>query len=108
MRKGAAGRLSGCGLKAGMPDILVFHDGITVGIELKAPGGILSPIQRSMFNSLRTANIPVHVCYSIDDVHHALSLFHFPMRPYNYGYPLGHKKAEARNAPQPNAGATQT
>ena len=30
-----AGKLKACGLKAGMPDLLVWYEGRTVGIELK-------------------------------------------------------------------------
>ena len=39
------GRLKACGLKTGMPDILVFNAGKTIGIELKRPGGRLSKAQ---------------------------------------------------------------
>ena len=105
MRKGAAGRLKGCGLKAGMPDILVFCTGITVGIELKTEDGTVSTEQRKTFDALREAQIPVHICYSIDDVYKILSdIFGFPMRPYNYGYPLGHKNTETGCASQPDEG----
>ncbi|HEX8837694.1 MAG TPA: VRR-NUC domain-containing protein [Candidatus Acidoferrum sp.] len=84
MRSGAAGRLKGCGLRAGMPDILVFHNGFTVGLELKAANGTLSRPQQDMFAKLRNAGVLVHICRSIEDVYKALSVcHHIPMRKFN-------------------------
>jgi hypothetical protein len=101
MRKGAAGRLHGAGLKAGMPDAFVFHNGRTIGIELKTPSGKVSPVQFDMFEKLRLAGVPVHVCRSVDEVHEALAAHKIPMRKFS----LGHPQAKARRTPQPDAGA---
>lgn len=84
MRTGAAGRLKGCGLRAGMPDILVFHNGFTVGLELKTVNGTISRPQQDMFARLRNAGVLVHICRSIEDVYQALSIcHHVPMRKFN-------------------------
>ena len=85
MRPGAAGRLRGCGLKAGMPDILVFYNGSTLGIELKALGGKPTPVQRDMLGKLYTAGVKVHVAHSIDDVHAHLVNHGIPLRKSSYG-----------------------
>lgn len=84
MRTGAAGRLKACGLKAGMPDILVFHDTRTFGIELKTLMGKLSAAQIEMSDRLAKAGIWVHVCHSIDDVHETLVAQRIPLRKFSY------------------------
>lgn len=66
--KGTAGRLHASGLKAGFPDILIFHDGRCIGIELKVPAGRLSAIQQSMFHALANAGVRVYVARSAEDV----------------------------------------
>jgi hypothetical protein len=104
MRKGAAGRLRGAGLKAGMPDILVFYDGRTIGIELKTPSGKVSSVQFDMIEKLRLAGIPVHVCRNIDRVHAALIAHQIPIRKFS----LGHTQTKARRAPQPDASPPAT
>jgi hypothetical protein len=79
--KGAtAGRLKKSGLKAGMPDILVFYRGKCVGIELKVNGASPSSVQRTMFAQLQAAGVPVYVCGSISDVIEALNRCRIPFR----------------------------
>ena len=105
LRKGAAGRLKGCGLKAGMPDILVFYNGFTVGIELKTPKGKSSDDQIAMAHKLNKAGVVVHVCRSVDEVREVLSDIHqIPMRKHEFG----NTQAKGRRPPQPNAGAPAT
>jgi hypothetical protein len=104
MRKGAAGRLRGCGLKAGMPDIFVFHDKRTIGIELKTPSGKISAVQLDMSVKLNLAGVPVHACRSIDDVHRVLAYHQIPMRGFNLGY----TQTKARRTPQPDASTAAT
>lgn len=84
MRKGAAGRLKGCGLQAGMPDILIFYGGFTIGIELKAKTK-QSPVQLDMFNRLQMAGVPVSIARSVDDVEKTLRTYKIPMRKFSYG-----------------------
>ena len=102
MRPGAAGRLKACGLKEGMPDILVFHDRRTFGIELKTEKGIVSPAQLSTFNLLEAAGIPVKIARSVDDVACFLLERCIPMRKVRYGY----KTSASRRSPQPAQGAS--
>lgn len=83
MKKGAAGRLKGCGLKAGMPDLFVFHNGGTIGIELKTQTEP-SPAQREIFKQLRAAGVSVFVARSIDDVTQILRAHSIPMRKFSY------------------------
>ena len=83
MRPGAAGRLKGCGLRAGMPDILVFHDGYTIGIELKVKTKP-SAEQLDTFNKLRAAGVVVFIAYSVEDVEKILNIYKIPMRKFSY------------------------
>lgn len=66
--KAIAGRLHAAGLKAGFPDILVFHGGRVVGIELKIENGVVSKNQTKMFLQLYEAGVRVYICKSTDDV----------------------------------------
>jgi hypothetical protein len=63
-----AQRLKKSGLKAGMPDIMVFFGGGCIGIELKTNSNRLSPAQEETFDKLIDAGVYMHVCRSIDDV----------------------------------------
>lgn len=102
MRTGAAGRLKACGLKAGMPDILVFYNSFTIGIELKA-GAKVSPEQCAMFNKLHAAGVSVSVARSIDDVERTLRTYKIPMRKFNYAQDF--KTPEGRRPQEPPQGA---
>lgn len=66
--KATAGRLHGAGLKAGFPDILVFYNSFTTGVELKAERGLVSKDQVKMFKRLYEAGVPVYICRNTDDV----------------------------------------
>ena len=104
MRVGAAGRLKACGLKAGMPDILIFHDSFTLGIELKARTKP-TPVQINMMNKLRLAGVPVVIATSIDDVERTLRTYKIPMRKISYGASL--TQTEVRRPQEPAQGAAQ-
>jgi hypothetical protein len=66
--------LRGMGLKAGVPDILVFAPtGISnasqvVGIELKAPKGAISTAQYDTHVDLEKAGVRCLIARSVDDV----------------------------------------
>jgi hypothetical protein len=79
--KATAGRLRAAGLAPGMPDLMVFHRGCAIGIELKAPGGgHLTAVQRTMHERLRAAGVPVYTCRSLDEVIAALEREGVPLR----------------------------
>jgi hypothetical protein len=75
-----AGRLRSCGLKPGMPDIMIFHRGHCLGLELKARKGRVSAAQKEMHEKLRRAGVPVIVCTSLDWVKWNLQRLAIPMR----------------------------
>lgn len=87
MKTGAAGRLKGCGLKAGMPDILIFYNSFTLAIELKTDKGKVSPAQEEMHNLLRRAGVAVCIDRSVEDVEETLRTYGIPMRKLSYGPP---------------------
>ena len=80
LTRATAGRLKGAGLKRGMPDILVFYNGFTLGLELKAWNGELTKVQEEMHVKLLDAGVPVVVCSALDHVIEALQNRGIPLR----------------------------
>jgi predicted peroxiredoxin len=78
--KATAGRLHGSGLKAGMPDILIFFNGRAIGIELKTETGKLSKDQINMAARLSDAGVRVYLCRNTDDVIGVLEEMSLPHR----------------------------
>lgn len=74
------GRAKAMGLKAGIPDYLFWHNGRSIGIELKRQNGVLSDVQKEMHKNLRAAGMPVYVCRTPEEVIQALDIEGFPMR----------------------------
>jgi hypothetical protein len=86
MSKARAGMLRGCGLKAGMPDIMAFYAGQTICFELKRPRskgvtrGRLSNDQITTIDKLCNAGIPVYVCSDVLEIEAKLRLLGWPLR----------------------------
>jgi hypothetical protein len=72
--KSEAGRLKAEGVKAGVPDITVVHDGMYYGLEVKKPStmtpkGYLSKAQKNMIKIIEdVGGGSVKVVYSVADV----------------------------------------
>jgi hypothetical protein len=75
-----AGWLKRCGLKEGVPDILIFFHGRTLAIELKVGNNKQSPAQRHMQHLLDGAGVPVRICRSVDGVWATINSFEY-LRP---------------------------
>jgi Holliday junction resolvase len=63
--------------KAGVPDIIACLNGRFVGIEVKRPGGIVSPLQQYNIDEIHRSGGVAFVAYSVEDVReqfHALRL----------------------------------
>jgi hypothetical protein len=58
--------LSGLGVTAGVPDILLWHDGKAFALELKAEAGRVSQSQADMLDRLGKAGVTTAVCHGID------------------------------------------
>jgi len=67
-----AARMSGLGLRAGVPDLCVVHRGRAVFIELKAKRGVVSAAQREMQRRLIYAGAAVCLCRSVAEVEASL------------------------------------
>lgn len=84
-----AGLLKACGLKRGMPDILVF-DRISsigphlIGIELKRPSkrNNTSDEQELMHSKLKIVGVPVYVCWTVEMVIEVLDRENINRRPH--------------------------
>jgi hypothetical protein len=57
----------GLGVTPGVPDLLAVHRGRTFGLEIKAPGGRLSAVQRSVHAALCAAGADVATAWSLDE-----------------------------------------
>jgi hypothetical protein len=58
--------LKGLGVIPGVPDLIAIKDGRTFALELKAPGGRLTPAQRHAHEVLRAAGAEIGVAHSTD------------------------------------------
>jgi hypothetical protein len=74
------GQMKRRGVKAGVPDICIIHDGIAKWIELKAEKGTLSDDQKACHEMLRRAGCWVLVCRSLSDVEATLEAWEIPTR----------------------------
>ena len=71
-----AARLKGQGVMPGVPDLIILHDGLIYGLELKASRrGRLSPRQRDMHERLEAAGAIVATAYGIDEALEQLRLW---------------------------------
>lgn len=84
--KGMAGKLKAKGLKAGMPDILVFHpsprvgDTRCIGLELKAGRNTTSSAQRHTHQLLWACGVKCFTIRTLTDVLAALSASNIPFK----------------------------
>jgi hypothetical protein len=74
-----AARLKAQGLKPGIPDVLIVWKGRAIFIEIKRPGGRLSPAQKAMHERITSAGAVVTTCFSAKDVERYLSVI-MPLR----------------------------
>lgn len=58
--------------KAGMPDIIAFKDGVTIFLEVKKPGGKLTPLQKNRLETLREKGFIAKVIYDPFDLTYIL------------------------------------
>jgi hypothetical protein len=71
--KAEAGAFKAMGVRAGVPDLLVWvADGRSFGIELKSGAGKLSPAQAAWHDTVSNLGHRVYVCRSVDDVERCL------------------------------------
>jgi hypothetical protein len=70
--KAEAGVLKATGVRAGVPDLLIWTRSSGFGIELKAGTGKLSPAQAAWHATVTSLGHRVYVCRSVDDVERCL------------------------------------
>lgn len=73
-------QLKAMGLKAGIPDLLIVHDGRAFWIELKAPKQYPRDYQRATHQLLRHAGCEVFIARSVMEVALALETWAIPLR----------------------------
>jgi len=74
---GGGGKIRGAqmklkGLKAGVPDILIFGNNTVTCVELKSEKGVLSKDQKIVIPKLEQLGFKTYVCKSLADVQQAL------------------------------------
>lgn len=72
------GKLKAMGLKPGVPDVLIIHQGRAYWIELKAEGGRLNDKQKALHPLLSEVGCCVAVCRSLEDVEESLREWGIP------------------------------
>ena len=75
-----AARMKGLGLRPGVPDLLVIHDGRALFVELKTKRGVMSAAQKAMQQMLAYCGCTVMLCRTVDDVEQALRNASVPLR----------------------------
>lgn len=83
-------QLQAAGLKAGVPDILVFTPRAgggtqVLGIELKTTVGRVSKVQQETHAALVLANVTCRVARSIEDVQRILEIEGVPLHAWCWG-----------------------
>lgn len=76
--KGA--RLKKSGLKPGVPDVLIVHNGRALFLELKTSKGVVSENQKTAHKWIVASGGLVAVCRSVDDVKGILDVWGVPTR----------------------------
>ena len=67
------------GVRPGVPDLLVFHEGCAYGVELKASGRKLTEAQAAMHARLGACGVPCTVATTLEEVAAFLAP-HIPLR----------------------------
>lgn len=88
LSKATSGRLKKKGMRAGMPDILIFHPvqpphphrTCCIGLELKVGGNSVTSVQRSTHALLQAVAVRVFVVRTLNDVLAALRNANIPHR----------------------------
>jgi hypothetical protein len=80
LSKATGARLYRSGMKAGMPDLFIFHQKTCFGIELKPRGRYQSAVQRDMSQKLKAAGIAVYIAHDVDEVMDILKHRNCPLR----------------------------
>lgn len=62
-----AAALKAMGMTAGVPDLLILKAGALHALELKAPGGRLTPSQRLVMDRMEACGAQVAVAHSLDE-----------------------------------------
>lgn len=71
--------LKGMGLKPGVPDILICYDKHAYFLEIKAPKGVVSDVQKDVHEALHRARCPVAVVRSLDELRALLAGAWWPL-----------------------------
>lgn len=79
--KAEAGIFKAMGVRAGIPDLVLFGPDRTVAcIEFKAPKGSLSPAQKDTIAALAELGIETHIVRSIDEAETVLRGLGVPLK----------------------------
>ena len=80
-----AAALKAMGMTAGVPDLLILKAGNLHALELKAPGGRLTPSQRLVMDRMEECGAQVAVAHSLDEALVTLEVWGILRRNANRG-----------------------
>lgn len=78
--KATAGIGKSCGIKAGVPDILILYNGTAHFLELKSGTGRLSKVQQAAADAIINTHAHWALCRSLNDVTFFLKAWSIPTR----------------------------
>jgi hypothetical protein len=98
--------LKGLGTTPGIPDVLVIHDGKIYGLELKAAGRSITPIQRETHGRMRRAGAHVAVAIGIDQALDQLDAWQLLRRDSGKAHGGASAEIQTRETEHANANCT--
>ncbi len=78
--KAAAGRLKAMGVKAGVSDLVIDHQGRITYVEIKGASGSLSRAQKAWRDAAITRGVEFHTVRSIEEMEAVLTGLGIPLR----------------------------
>lgn len=95
--KAEGGIFKALGVRAGLPDLIVFYRAQIFGLELKSSKGRVSPAQRQTLNEMEVAGARTSIAASIDEALVTLECWGVLRRSVNHRVPETDKTENAEN-----------
>jgi hypothetical protein len=73
--------MKGLGVTAGIPDLIIIHNGRTYGLELKSENGRTTDVQLTTHTAMRAAGAVVATTYGLDEALGQLASWHLLRAP---------------------------
>ena len=95
--KAEGGIFKALGVRAGVPDIIIFYRSQIFGLEIKAAKGRVTPIQRQTLNDMEVAGARTAIVNSIDEALVTLECWGVLRRDSSHRVPITTNQESAEN-----------